>query len=259
VAHLVRPDGARLYYELHGPAGGAPLLLLEGIGANVAGWRDSLSRLSERRRLIAYDFRGNGRSDQTDRELPIALLAADSLALLDHLEVGSAHVYGQSLGGMVAIEMALTHPGRARSLVLAATHAGHAGAFHRLSWKVPKTKPFVMLYSRSFLQRHPERVARDLRAVQESPSAPGLQRRHWEAIFDFDAWDRVPRITQPTLILHGTDDRIVPVENARRLAELIPRAELHLLERAGHVYHWEQPEEADRAVIRFLDRVEAAR
>jgi 3-oxoadipate enol-lactonase len=259
VPFLVRPDGCRLYYEVEGPVEGPSLVLLEGLGASVDGWRHNLPRLAQRYRVVAYDFRGNGRSDKPDTHLSIPLLAEDSLAVMDHLAIASAHVYGQSLGGMVALEMALSNQERVRSLILAATHGGHSAAFHRLPWKVPKSKPFVMLYSRSFLKRHPERVAEELRLVQARPQPPGIQRRQWEAIHEWDAWDRLGEIRVPTLILHGTEDRLVPQENGIRLAELIPGAELHLLEGAGHVYHWERPEEADRAVLGFLDHLEGSR
>jgi 3-oxoadipate enol-lactonase len=259
VPYLARLDGCRLYYEVTGSSGHSPLLLLEGLGGSITGWRYNLPRLSERYHVIAYDFRGNGRSDQPDQELPIRLLAADTLGILDNLGIGSTHVYAQSLGGMVAIEMALNRPERVRSLVLAATHAGHAGAFHRDSWKVPKSKPFVMLFGRSFIEHHPERIAEELRISQEQPQQPGIQRRQWQAIAQWDVWDRLQEVSHPTLVLHGTEDRLVPVENGRRMAELIPGAELHLLEGAGHAYHWEQPAEADRAVLAFLERVESAR
>jgi 3-oxoadipate enol-lactonase len=259
VAYLVRPDGCRLYYEVHGPQDRSPLLLLEGIGGTIPGWRGSLGRFAERFLVVAYDFRGNGRSDKPDREMPITLLAEDTTAVLDQVGIESTHVYAQSLGGMVAIQMALSDPARIRSLVLGATHAGHAGAFHRLSWKASKGQPFVMLYAPSFLQRHPERVTEDLRIVQEQPQPPGVQRRQWEAIQGWDAWDRLEEIPHPTLVLHGTQDRLVPPENGRRVAEMIPGAELHLIEGAGHVYHWEKPEEAEAVVLDFLARAEAAR
>jgi 3-oxoadipate enol-lactonase len=116
-----------------------------------------------------------------------------------------------------------------------------------------------MLFGRSFIEHHPERIAEELRISQEQPQQPGIQRRQWQAIAQWDVWDRLQEVSHPTLVLHGTEDRLVPVENGRRMAELIPGAELHLLEGAGHAYHWEQPAEADRAVLAFLERVESAR
>lgn len=255
--HLVRPDGCRLYVEVHGPDAGSPVLLLEGIGGSIPGWRATLEGLAARHRTIAFDLPGNGRSDGPEEALTMSRLAADALAVLDLVGAGAAHLYGQSLGGMVALEIALTEPGRVRSLVLGATHGGHERAHHRLAWKAPKSKPFVTLYGPDFVREHPDRVAEDLRAAQRQPQAAGMQRRQWEAVSAWDAWDRLPEIRVPVLVLHGSHDRLVPVENGRRLAGLIPGARLHVLEGAGHVYHWERPGESVEAVLAFLAEVDA--
>lgn len=252
-----RPDGCRLYYELHGPSSGSPLLLLEGMGGDIPGWRRNIPTLADRRRVIAYDFRGNGRSDKPDRPMTVQTLVDDTVALLDELGARRAHVYGQSLGGMVAQELALAHPDRVRSLVLACTHAGERGAAKLgPEANVPKERPHEALYSRRFVRDHPQHVAEDLAVGRRNPQPRHAGRRQWEAVRDWDAWDRIAAIRCPTLVLHGTDDRVISVENARMLAERIPGAELRLLEGAGHVYHSERPEEADRAVLEFLDRAE---
>src|SRR5207244_8356485 len=114
-----------------------------------------------------------------------------------------------------------------------------------------------LLYSERFAREHPDHVAEDLRVGSETPEQPFARRRQWEAMQGWDAWDRIGDIACPTLVLHGTEDRLVPVENARRMAALIPRARLALLEGAGHLYHSEQPEAADAAVLAFLEDVDA--
>jgi pimeloyl-ACP methyl ester carboxylesterase len=255
-----RPDGCTLFFELHGREERSPLLLLEGLGGDIPGWRRNIPRLAEHHRVIAYDFRGNGRSDKPHGPIQIQTLVDDTLGLLDHVGIASTHVYGQSMGGMVGIEMALTHPERVRSLVLAATHAGRRRAAPAgSSGRVPKGRPYLALYGEAFARDHPDHVAEDLRVGSRNPQPLHASRRQWEAIEAWDAWDRLPEIGVPTLVLHGTADRLVSVENARRMAEAIPGAELALLEGAGHVYHSEQPEPADAAVLAFLERVEAAR
>jgi 3-oxoadipate enol-lactonase len=244
-----RPDGCRLYHEVHGPEGGEPLLLLEGLGGDIPGWRRNITRLAEELRVVAYDFRGNGRSDPPEGPVTMGTFVDDTVGLMDQLGIGSAHVYGQSLGGMVAQEIALAHPGRVRSLILAATHPGRQHAVP-VGGTVPKNRPWLGLYSPGFAESHPEHVREDLRA--NAPQDPGAARRQWEAMRDFDAWDRLPGLRVPTLVLHGTEDRTISAENARSLAERIPGARLHLLEGAGHVYHSERPEEADAAVLGFI-------
>jgi 3-oxoadipate enol-lactonase len=256
---LTRPDGCRLYFEPHGSPASSPLLLLEGLGGDIPGWRRNLPRLAAEHFVIAYDFRGNGRSDAPDAPARLPVYVDDTIALLESLSIERAHLYGQSFGGMVAMELALRCPERVRSLVLAATHAGSVRASKAgREANVPKDRPYLALYSPRFAREHPEHVAEDIRVAGRQERRPRARRRQWQSIRGWDAWDRVAGIGRPVLVLHGTEDRVVPVENGKRLASSIPGARLVLLEGAGHVYHSEQPEEADRAVLEFLREVDAA-
>jgi pimeloyl-ACP methyl ester carboxylesterase len=250
VPFLERPDGCRLYLEVHGR--GEPLVLLEGLGGDIAGWRRNIPRLAAELRVIAFDHRGNGRSVAPDEPMTMATFVEDAVALLDHLGVERAHLYGQSFGGMVAQEVALTSPDRVRSLILACTHPGFRHAVP-VRATVPKDRPWEALYSERFLREDPEEVAEDQRLG--TPQAPRMARRQWEAMQGFDAFELLPSLRLPTLILHGTEDRTVHPDNARILAERIAGARLVLLEGAGHVYHTEQPEAADSAVMEFVRSV----
>jgi len=158
---------------------------------------------------------------------------------------------------MVSIEVALTHPGRVRSLVLAATHAGsRRPSMAGRGPHVPKDRPYLALYSPRFPEEHPEHVADDIEIASRQPQHPRARRRQWQALQGWDAWDRLASIPCPVLVLHGTEDNVVPVENGRRLAAGIPGARLALIEGAGHVYHSERAEEADRTVLDFLREVD---
>jgi pimeloyl-ACP methyl ester carboxylesterase len=249
VPSFQRPDRCRLHYEIHGR--GEPLVLLEGLGGDIPGWRRNIPTLSAELLVVAYDFRGNGRSDKPDERMTMQTFVDDTVGLLDHLGIGSAHFYGQSFGGMVAQELALSHSNRVRALVLACTHAGLRTAV-RVAEKVPKDRPWLALYSPEFAVEHPDHVADDLRVGRQNPQPPHAARRQREAMQDFDAYDRLEDIVAPTLVLHGAADRVIHPDNARMLAERIPNARLVLLAGAGHVYHSEQSEAADRAVLDFI-------
>jgi 3-oxoadipate enol-lactonase len=246
-----RPDGCRLYHELHGAEDAEPLILLEGLGGDIPGWRRNIPHLAEELRVIAYDFRGNGRSDKPDEPMTMGTLIGDTVGLLEHLGIDEIHVYGQSMGGMVAQQLALDDPGRVRSLILGCTHPG-AGHAVRSRHPVPKDRPWVALYSPGFAEEHPNHVAEDVRVGAENPQPPHAARRQRQAVDAWDAYDRLPEIRIPALVLHGTEDRVIDPANARLLAERIPGARLVLLQGAGHVYHSEQADAADAAVLDFI-------
>jgi len=254
VAHLSRPDGCRLYYELHGEPSSPPLLLLEGMGGDVPGWRRNIPALATACRVIAYDHRGNGRSDDPTGPVTMQTFVEDACAVLDAVRVERAHLYGQSFGGMVALELALTHPARVRTLILAATHAGPSQAAPVEDRPVPKDEPWRSLYAPGFPDAHPEHVADDLAVARAGAQHGTGERRQWEAMQGFDAYDRLGGLQMPTLIVHGTEDRLVAPANAERLAAEIPGAELRWLDGAGHLYHSEQAAAADAAVLDFIER-----
>ena len=251
---LVRPDGCRIQYELFGDPGSPVLTLLEGIGADIAGWRRSIPALAGELRVVAIDHRGNGASDDPPGPCTMMTFVEDALAVLDELGVDRAHVYGQSFGGTVAQEMGLTHPDRVRTLVLAGTHTGRAHAIAVADRTVPKGEPWRALYAPSFPEAHPDVVAEDRRSAAAQPAHERGQRGQWEAMQQWDAFDRLPQIAVPTLVLHGTEDEVIAPGNAELLARRIPGAELRLLEGAGHVFWSEQPELADRLILDFIER-----
>jgi 3-oxoadipate enol-lactonase len=229
-------------------------LLLEGIGGDLPGWRRNIPTLATACFVVAYDHRGNGNSDDPSGPATMQTFVDDACAVLDVVGVDRAHLYGQSFGGMVALELALTHPERVRTLVLAATHAGPARAVRVADATVPKGEPWRSLYAPGFPDEHPGHVADDLAVGRAGVHHETGERRQWEAMQGFDAYDRLGGLHMPTLIVHGTEDRLVAPDNAERLAAAIPGAELRWLEGAGHLYHSEQPAIADAAVIDFIRR-----
>ena len=254
MALITRPDGCRLNLETHGDPAAPTLLLLEGMGGDIPGWRRNIPTLSTACHVIAYDHRGNGESDDPPDPVDIGTFVEDAVAVLDACGVRRAHLYGQSFGGMVALEAALTYPARVRTLILAATHAGPAHAVAVGDRAVPKGEPWRSLYAPGFPDAHPDHVRDDLTVAARGVQHTSEERRQWEAMQGWDAFERLDEVAVPTLVLHGTEDRLVAPANARLLAERIPGAELHWLEGAGHLYHSEQAAAADAAVLDFIAR-----
>ena len=153
----------------------------------------------------------------------------------------------------MAIELVLAHPERVHTLVLAATHCGVSTSSTRPGTPCPRAS----LGGRSTRPASPTSIPNTSPRTSASgrqPRHPQGGRRQWEAMQAFDAHDRLPAIEVPTLVLHGTEDRMVASENAELIASRIPGAELVLLHGAGHLYHSERAEEADDAVLDFVRR-----
>ena len=258
-------NGARLYYEVYGE--GEPLLLIMGLGANHLGWAAQVPAYAQEFQVIVFDNRGTGQSDLPEGvDYTIPLLADDAAALLEALNVDTAHVYGVSMGGMIAQELALRHPERVRSLILGATSPGgpHAAPpepaargslIDRGAAEDEAVSPALLevLFSPGFLAEHGAELRERFQSSAGYPeTTPEAYVAQLGAAARHDTYDRLPEIAAPTLVIHGTDDPLLPVENGRILAERIPGAELVLLEGARHGYLFEKQAEADAAVLGFL-------
>jgi pimeloyl-ACP methyl ester carboxylesterase len=259
---IVQHDGTMLYWESTGS--GEPVLLVMGFGMPATGWWRTVPLLAKRFRVLAFDNRGCGRSGRPRGPYTLAQLAADALAVLDAAGETSAHVYGLSLGGMIAQELALRAPDRVRSLVLGATTAGgpeheqpddETLGFLRRRGAMPQEEgvwasiPYV--YGPTTLERAPHRVAEDLeQRLRFAPDRGGYEAQ-LAAASGHDTTARLTAIAARALVVHGDADRIVPVGNGRRLAERLPSARFHPLAGAGHLYLTDAPE-ADELVVRFL-------
>lgn len=257
-------NGIEIYYELHGA--GEPLLLIMGLGANATAWWMQIPEFSRHYQVIAFDNRGAGRSEKPNEPYTIMQMADDADALLEELGIQSAHVFGMSLGGMIAQELALRHPERVRSLVLGGTTCGGPKAVppppstmqHFISVATMPIEQAVengmrLLYSDAFLEANREwLVKRALENAHLMPPPYALQRQVMAAL-SFNTHDRLHEVHVPSLVITGTEDKIVPAQNSRILAGRIPDARLIEFEGAGHGFLVERGEEANRAVLEFLE------
>jgi pimeloyl-ACP methyl ester carboxylesterase len=253
-------NGQRLHYVRQGA--GEPLLLIQGLSGNHLHWGDEFLGLLERDfEIVAYDHRGIGHSNRTGDPFTIVDLAQDAAALLDSLEIESAHVMGISMGGMVAQELALLHPDRVRTLTLGCTYAGgegasladpqviqHLGELFLTGRKEEGLRAgFEYNVSRHFAS-DPENFELTKRIAAELPSSLNVMMLQVQAVAGHDTSGRLGEIAVPTLVMHGTDDQMIPVANARHIAERIPGARLEILEDVGHAFWWERPERAAELV-----------
>jgi len=265
-------DDIQLYYEEHGQ--GEPLLLIMGLGASIMSWSEQIPTFSREFRVIAFDNRGAGRSDKPAVRYTIARFADDAAGLMDALGIDSAHVYGQSMGGFIAQELALRHPQRVRTLVLGSTSCGGRqaivgspenlaiiGMMNVLSPREAAEKGLPLFYSEEFIRRHHDAlIERSLREAELRPP-PDAFGRQVQAAGRHKTFDRLPDIRCPTLVITGSDDRVVPADNSRILTERILGAELAVLPGAGHGYLVEKAAESNAIVLKFLcrHRTDAAR
>jgi pimeloyl-ACP methyl ester carboxylesterase len=247
-ARLDRPDGARIAFDVAGDPRRPALVLLGGIGGDATTWRRDVATFAAELFVVVVDHRGIGRSTASGEDPTITMYVEDVVAVLDEIRVGRAHVYGHSFGAIVAIELALTHADRVRTLILGAARPGRSSMVPTTS-RAPLGRPWELLYSTAFLRDHREEVAADRAATARRHDGERLQ------ALAARTWDPGPRLASlavPVLIVHGSEDRLVPVENAARLADAIPGARRVTLAGAGHAYHAEMPERADDVVLGFI-------
>ncbi|MFI7278133.1 alpha/beta fold hydrolase [Streptomyces sp. NPDC049879] len=255
--HATAPDGTRIAYQVEGT--GAPLVLLAG-QANTHRWWDPVrADFHAARSTVTLDYRGTGDSDKPRDEYSTRQFADDTVAVLDDLGLDRADVYGTSMGGRAAQWIAVRHPDRVRRLVLGCTTPGG-----------PHSVPRDEAISRSLARATPREAARILLGLMYTPAwlegrhgpwttigDPDMpvyaRRRHFTASERHDAWDALPRVTAPTLVVHGSDDTFNPAANAPLLADRIPGARLHLLPGARHAYFEEFHAVASPLVLDFLD------
>jgi pimeloyl-ACP methyl ester carboxylesterase len=257
---FVENQGAKIYWDEEGQ--GAPVLLIMGLGAASALWWRTRPTLAAQYRTIAFDNRGVGRSDVPPGPYPLAVMASDAAAVLDAAGVDRAHIFGISMGGMIAQEFALQYPKRVLSLILGCTAPGgpnavraEAGATEALRARATMTaeeaeQAFIpFLYDKSTPR---SRVDEDLvKRRSWFPTTEGYSAQ-LQGIFMWQAYDRLPQISAPTLVIHGANDRLVPPGNGELIASRIPGAQLVIIPAANHIFTTDQPEAAHAALLRFL-------
>ncbi|MGA2424727.1 MAG: alpha/beta fold hydrolase [Terriglobales bacterium] len=256
---FVENQGTKIYWDEQGQ--GPPLLLIIGLGYASALWHRTRPVLAQRYSTIAFDNRGVGLSDVPPGPYSIAAMASDAAAVLDAAGVSSAHVFGISMGGMIAQEFALQYPARTRSLILGCTAAGGPSAVRA------ESKVTDVLFARDMTPEQAreailpyiydaatprEKIDEDTRVRERWLPTPAGYMAQLQAILAWEGYSRIAQITAPTLVIHGKSDALVPPGNGELIAGRIPGATLILLEHASHLFLTDQTEQAHQAILEFL-------
>jgi pimeloyl-ACP methyl ester carboxylesterase len=256
----VENQGAKIYWEEHGS--GEPLVLIMGLASTIDMWHRTRPLLAKHYRTLLIENRGVGRSDVPPPPYTIATMASDVAAVMDAAEMDRARIFGISMGGMIAQEFTLNYPNRVRSLVLGCTNFGGSEV------KPASQNVLAILKARGFMTpveaawamaphtydkttpRH--RVEEDLKIrLQWFPTSAGYFGQ-LGAILAWESRQRLAQIEAPTLVIHGETDELVPPENGRMIAELIPNAKLLMLPDTSHIFFTDQPEISHSEILNFF-------
>jgi pimeloyl-ACP methyl ester carboxylesterase len=269
----VRVDDLEMYYEVHG--NGFPLVLISGYSASSESWDVLVPRvreLSKHYKVVTLDNRGTGRSSAPEGDYSIKTMGDDVAGLLDSLRISKAHVLGQSMGGMIAQELAINHSKKVNGLILVCSTPrgfaydaipGQREAHEKLRWMFappPGMPPEALLEEMMRLCYHKEffdkNKASMMAFIPKYPTSLSTLEKHYDAIVKFDTYDRLGMIRSRTLVIHGEDDKLLMPEGARMLAKQIPNAELKMFKQAGHAILEEKWQETKPAILNFLKRVD---
>ncbi|RLL40617.1 alpha/beta hydrolase [Oceanobacillus piezotolerans] len=254
-------NGISICYESTGE--GFPLIGLTGKGSNMDSWSPAIkTALSERNRLIMLDPRGTGRSDVPKETYDISDMAKDVIGLMNELDIEKAHILGQSMGGMIAQELAIENPNRVSKLILCSTTCGVKRVLpsfrmiKSLMQKNAANSPqnmINMLYSNTYIQENPQLIAALMRRMQIAPTDPRTMEIHHNASKNFDSYERLGQISAPTLIIHGEDDWVFRPKHAKVLKRRIPNSKLILFPNAGHGVFSQEHRKVLEEIHRFID------
>jgi pimeloyl-ACP methyl ester carboxylesterase len=264
--------GVDIYYESHGK--GEPLVFIPATGFSGEVWKAfQVTELSKSLSVIIHDPRGCGRSSRVQSVCTIDQMACDVVALLDHLGISCAHVLGHSMGGRIALAMALNFPRKVKSLILAASGSGPAARsgpdcipglpFYLIVELVEKGfDEFVRreicdsdtYFTAEFRKGHPERVRSFYELVWPTHAKLPDYLQLCLARHNFEATHRLREVKVPTLVAIGDGDVVGSnhVTQSEILAKRIPRAELKLLKGQSHGFFWQAPEETNRWILAWV-------
>jgi 3-oxoadipate enol-lactonase len=230
---LMVTNGIRLYYEVHGA--GDPIVLIPGLASDLTEYQPIVSALAQRYKVVTFENRGAGRSDKPSGPYSIEQIAMDADGQLTALEIGPAPILGISLGGRIAVALALRYPERVSRLILVSTSVKRRPlrGLARVIFNLLLVVPVLQTIGRPNRQDYIALI------------------RQRDAARAYDATDRLPELSMPTLILHGKSDRLAPYGDAKQMHADIPVSQLITFD-GGHLFCFFQQTPFVDAVLDFL-------
>jgi len=254
----------KLNYEIYGD--GPPLLMILGIEANISWWgKYFINGLAKHFKVIVFDNRGTGKSEDLQQDYFISTLADDAIGLLNALNIDNIHIFGHSMGGYIAQELALNY-NRVNKIVLCSTSCGGDKSVlaspevldilakprkGRNPEEIAKEN-LKIFYSIEFMEKYPQLINLAIQNMIEAPMDPESYFRQTKAIELFDTCNRLKNLKIPTLILHGMKDVLVPPQNAYLLAELLSNSRVKIFSKSAHAPFVEEPDLVLKAIFQFL-------
>ncbi len=258
----IHVNGLGMHYQQLGS--GSSLVLIAGIPGTAANWLPFAELLKHDFSVTVFDNRGSGLSDKPEDFYTIQQMATDAAALIEHLQLGPTNVFGVSMGGMIAQELAINHGHLVHRLVLGCTQCGgkhvtpprdevnQAFAFSEDDWaqRMRLLGPFA--FSAATRREHPKFIDDFIALKMTEPQPLYAYRRQLGAVVRHATYDRLDHIACPTLVVTGDNDDIIPAVNSDTLHARIPGSTLRHLKGAGHLFFLEQPEASVTLLKEFL-------
>ena len=266
---IVTLKDVKIYYEIHGPENGPPLLLFEGWGYDSWMWFRQIPEFKQRYKCIVVDNRGVGKSSKPEYPYEMSMFADDALGVIDYLHIDKVHVLGISMGGYIAQQFALSYPNRVLTVTIASSSFGGPNAILATNDTLSKmfalpteTLSIDQAYNMRMSVVASEYWLKDNKKLTDQivfwreqnpqPASAKLNQAHASSTFNVE--DKVDSISVPTLIIHGDSDLVVPPKNASMLHEKIANSKLVLIEQGHHWSFIERYREFNKAVLEFLDK-----
>jgi 3-oxoadipate enol-lactonase len=256
---IARVNGINLDYTVVGK--GAPLVMIMGMGFGQKGWLFQTGYFKKYFQVITFDNRGSGNSDKPEGPYSTRQMAADTIGLMDDLQIDKAHILGISLGGMIAQEIAINYPQRVNKLVLGCTYCRQD---NNTSGDYPEWSQAVQLRFRGNFDPMFEKLLNQRwnrvifgsilkRALKKGGQAGAVgMAGQYQACLEHHTSERLAQIKAPTLVIGGTADRVMKPSSFKVMADLIPGSQLLMIDKGSHSVFVETRGQFNQKVLNFL-------